>query len=51
MGVEALIRWPTDDPVTPWISPAAFIPIAEENGLIIELGDWIVLRQQRQAVT
>lgn len=48
MGVEALVRWPTDDATTPWISPAAFVPIAEENGLIVELGEWILRRACRQ---
>ncbi len=40
IGVEALIRWPESG--TPWVSPAIFVPMAEENGLIVPLGDWIL---------
>jgi EAL domain-containing protein (putative c-di-GMP-specific phosphodiesterase class I) len=39
-GVESLIRWtPPDGRV---VSPADFIPVAEETGLIVELGAWII---------
>ena len=41
VGVEALVRWPRGDQ-TPWVSPAVFVPIAEENGLIVALGNWIL---------
>ncbi len=42
IGAEALTRW--TDPVEGSISPAVFIPIAEESGLIGPLTDWLVRR-------
>lgn len=42
VGFEALVRW--HHPKRGWISPAEFIPIAEETGLVI-LIDWWVLRE------
>jgi diguanylate cyclase (GGDEF)-like protein len=46
-GVETLVRW--DHPERGLISPADFIPVAERNGLIVELGAWILQSACRQA--
>lgn len=48
VSAEALLRWPRDDGNAP-ISPAEFIPIAEESGLIDELGMWTLRRACRDA--
>lgn len=37
-GAEALVRWPRTDGVT--VSPAEFIPVAEDSGMILQLGRW-----------
>lgn len=46
VGLEALLRW-NDDELGP-VSPMEFIPIAEQSGIILPLGEWVIEQSCRQ---
>ena len=49
VGFEALLRW--KHPVRGEISPAMFIPIAEETGAILQIGEWVLRTACREAAS
>jgi diguanylate cyclase (GGDEF)-like protein len=49
LGMEALVRW--EHPTMGLVSPGAFIPLAEENGMIVNIDRYVMMQVMRQLVS